>query len=232
MYRSHSQDTKQRSQTLMRWWPIRRLMITLLIASIAGVAQGSNQYEAVDQIGNWTLYRNNGARIFENYSPPLAIGLESQDGVGAIVIDCRPELDWLLPRQYSIRTAQFYLDFVPVMQGLVSSPWNTPVAFWTQDSIAPRFTTVLPFLSGLMLERLSFQLDSLYDEAKTVVNLPASLVRELNNQLEGGSVVIARFYDVNDQRMELAFDATGFNAAIQTLQAGCTRINQYSDRFR
>lgn len=232
MYRTPNQDTPQPSQTRKRWWSIRQLLIGLLIASISGLAQGANQYEAVDQIGNWTLYRNNGARIFENYSPPLAIGLESEDGQGAIIIDCRPELDALRPQRYSIRTAQFYLDFVPVMKGLISSPWVTPVAFWTQGSISPRFTTVLPFVSGLMLERLSFHLDSLYDEAKTVVNLSATLVRELNNQLDDGNVVIARFYDYNNRRMELAFDATGFNEAARTLQAGCARINQHAGRFR
>ena len=208
------------------WQGVRALLLVLLLAAVATPLQAS-QYQAVSSIGNWTLYRNNGARLYRNFAPPLAIGLESEDRTGAIVIDCRPEMDSpLVPKRYSIRTAQFYLDFVPSMEGLVSNPWYTPVSFWAEDSEAPRYTTRLPFVTGLMLERLSFNLDSLYDEARTVINLPFSLVRELDNQLGGGSVVVARFYDFDGRRRELTFDATGYADAERTLQRGCDRINE------
>jgi hypothetical protein len=208
------------------WQGIRIVLVVLLLAGVATPLQAS-QYQAVSTIGNWTLYRNNGARLYRNFAPPLAIGLESGDRTGAIVIDCRPEMDSpLVPKRYSIRTAQFYLDFVPAMEGLLSNPWYTPVSFWAEGSEAPRYTTRLPFVTGLMLERLSFNLDSLHDEARTVINLPFSLVRELDNQLGGGNVVVARFYDFDGRRRELAFDATGYADAERMLQRGCDRINE------
>ena len=207
------------------WQGLRVFIVALLLAAVATPLQAS-QYQAVASIGNWTLYRNNGARLYRNFAPPLAIGLDSGDRTGAIVIDCRPEMDSpLVPKRYSIRTAQFYLDFVPAMDGLVSNPWYTPVSFWAEDSEAPRYTTRLPFVTGLMLEKLSFNLDSLYDEARTVINLPFSLVRELDDQLGGGSVVVARFYDFDGRRRELVFDATGYADAESMLQRGCDRIN-------
>lgn len=207
------------------------VVLSLVLPLFIGDAAQASQYQALESIGNWTLYRNNNARIFRNYAPPLAIGLESEDGQAAIVIDCRPELHVLRPKDYGIRTAQFYLNFVPSMRGLVSSPWQTPVAFWSQGSGPPGFTTLMPFVTGITLERLSFNVDSLYDEAQTVINLPIWVVRELNNQLEGGSTVVARFYNFNDQRVELTFDAEGFNKAYHTLLAGCDRINEYAGKF-
>jgi hypothetical protein len=196
--------------------------LLLILASPAR----ANQYEPVGTAGNWTFYRNNAAKPFVNYFAPLAIGLKDTSGKAAVVTASRPNPGALRPGPYSVRTGQFYLDFYLAVNGLISDAWHTPVSFWPSDDATTTYASRLPIVSGIMMEKLGFDRDGLFDSAKTMVTMPVALTRELGNQLGASDSVVARFFNLSGAREELTFEAEGFGEAMDLLNEGCDLINQ------
>lgn len=198
------------------------LALALLVA--AGAAEA--RFEAVARAGDWTVFRDNTARPFDNFATPLVMGTYDAGGNGALVMQCRPDSAVYAPTHYQISGGFLFLNFTPGTQGLVSTPWRTSVALEVDSSeYHTPYVATLPFVSGFLLEKLATDTDALYDEAQTVVAVPVWTMRSMEPDMRRGQQLKARVYDFQGRRVELSFSMDGFATTLDALSAACERLN-------
>ena len=196
----------------------------ILLLGIASVSEA--RFEGVARAGDWTVYRDNIARPFENFATPLVIGTFDRNGGGAFVVQCRPDTGVFEPTAYSISGGFLFLNFSPDTRRLLSSPWRAALTLQVDgsDSYTP-YVLRSPFVSGLILEKLAADADALYDQAETVLLVPPWTLQSMEQDLRRGRDLGARVYDTAGRRVELRFSLDGYVAARDGLAAACARLN-------
>lgn len=200
-----------------------------LIVLLGTASIGEARFEGVARAGDWTVFRDNIARPFENFATPLVIGTFDRNGGGAFVVQCRPDTGVFQPTQYSISGGFLFLNFSPDPRRLLSNPWRAAVTLQVDGAESHNpYVLRLPFVSGLILEKLAADADALYDQAETVLLVPAWTLHSMEQDLRGGRDLVARVHDTRGRRVELRFSLDGYAAARDGLAAACTRLN---DRY-
>jgi hypothetical protein len=199
-------------------------LVLILLLGTASVSEA--RFEGVARAGDWTVYRDNVARPFENFATPLVIGTFDRNGAGALAVQCRPDTGVFAPTRYSISGGFLFLNFAPDPRRLLGSPWRTAVSLGVDGagSHTP-YALRLPFVSGFILEKLAADVDALYDEAETVLLVPLWTLQSMEQDLRRGRDLVARIYDNGGRRVELRFSLDGYATARDALEAACTRLN-------
>jgi hypothetical protein len=200
-------------------------LLALLVIGAAGPAEA--RFEGIARAGDWTVYRDNTARPFDNYATPLVIGTFDRSGAGALALQCRPDTPVFAPTQYSVSGAFLFLNFAPDTRGLVSTPWRTPVVLEVGGAeYHTPYVLRLPFVSGFLLEKLAADADALYDDAQTVLLVPPWTIQSMERQMRDGGIFYARLYDREGRRVELAFSLDGYATARDALETACNQLNK------
>ena len=194
--------------------------------TLAGAGPAEARFVGVAKAGKWTIFRDNTARPFDNFAAPLVIGTFDLSGAGALAFQCRPDTAPFAPTRYTVSGGFLFLNFAPDSRGLLSSPWRAPVTLRVDGAeTSTPYVLRLPFVSGLLLEKLAADADALYDAAETILSVPPWTTQSMQAEMRGGRTLHARLYDRYGRRVDLAFSLDGYAAARNALERACEKLN-------